>query len=139
VGEIVSNIGFGAIESSGGMWEAVTRSQEELGWAPVILPESRTKIKTKDQEAYFLPGTKALKGRTDTPIMLVGGLRSIDRIEEILDEGSADFISLSRPLIRQPNLPNLWLTGEGPDKAECISCNACLPMGPDPTRCRAKK
>jgi len=139
VGEIVSNLGFGAIESSGGMWEAVTRSQEELGWTPVILPESRTKIKTKDQEAYFLPGAKALKGRIDTPIILVGGLRSIDRIEEILDEESADFISLSRPLIRQPNLPNLWLTGEGPDKAECVSCNACLPLGPDPTRCKVKK
>jgi 2,4-dienoyl-CoA reductase-like NADH-dependent reductase (Old Yellow Enzyme family) len=139
VGEIVSNIGFSAIESSGGMWETVTRSQEELGWIPVILPESRTKINTKDQEAYFLPGAKALKSRIDTPIMLVGGLKSIDRIEEILDEGSADFVSLSRPLIRQPNLPNLWLTGEGPDKAECISCNACLPMGPDPTRCKAKK
>jgi 2,4-dienoyl-CoA reductase-like NADH-dependent reductase (Old Yellow Enzyme family) len=139
VGEILSKLGFSAIETSGGMWEAATRSREELGWNPVILPESRTNIKTKDQEAYFLPGAKEFKKRLDTPVMLVGGLRSIDRIEEILDEGSADFVSLSRPLIRQPNLANLWLTGEGPDKAECISCNACLPMGPDPTRCKAKK
>lgn len=92
-----------------------------------------------EQEAYFLPGAKALKSRLDTPIMLVGGLRSFDRIEEVLEEGSADFISLARPLIRQPDLPNLWLTGEGPDKAACISCNACLPMGRDPTTCRVRE
>lgn len=135
VGEILQKIGFDALEVSGGMWEAVTRSEEELGWLPVLLPESRVNIKTKDQEAYFLPGAKAFKSHLDTPIILVGGLRSFGRIEEILEAGSADFISLSRPLIRQPDLPNLWFTGEGPDRAECISCNACIPIGADPLCC----
>jgi 2,4-dienoyl-CoA reductase-like NADH-dependent reductase (Old Yellow Enzyme family) len=59
--EILEKIEFAAIETSGGMWEAVTQSQEELGWPPVILPESRTEIKSKDQEAYFLPSAKTLK------------------------------------------------------------------------------
>lgn len=137
--EILEKIGFAAIETSGGMWEAVTQSQEELGWPPVILPESRTEIRSKDQEAYFLPAAKTLKEAINCPIILVGGLRSFDRIEQILESGSADFISLSRPLIRQPDLPNLWLSGFGPNRAECISCNACLPIGAEPIRCRAKK
>jgi 2,4-dienoyl-CoA reductase-like NADH-dependent reductase (Old Yellow Enzyme family) len=136
--EILEKIGFAAIETSGGMWEAVTQGQEKLGWPPVILPEARTEIKSKDQEAYFLPAAKALRETIDCPIILVGGLKSFDRIEQILESGSADFVSLSRPLIRQPDLPNLWLSGSGPKRAECISCNACLPIGAEPTRCRAK-
>ena len=136
--EILEKIGFAAIETSGGMWEAVTRGHEELGWPPVILPEARTEIRSKDQEAYFLPAAKALKKTMNCPIMLVGGLKSFDRIEQILTAGSADFVSLSRPLIRQPDLPNLWLSGAGPNRAECISCNACLAIGAEPIRCRAK-
>lgn len=139
VGEILSKTGFAALEASGGMWEALTRDQEELGWMPVLLPESRVGIKTRDQEAYFLEGAKKLKNRTNTPIILVGGVRSFDKIEEIVGSGWADFLSMSRPLIRQPDLPNLWLTGEGPDRAECISCNTCLPLGEDPTSCKVKK
>ena len=139
VGEILSKIGFDAIETSGGMWEAVTQGQEQIGWAPVIMPESRTEIRSKDQEAYFLPGAIALKDQIKNPIILVGGLKSFDKIEEILESGNADFISLSRPLIRQPDLPNLWLSGSGKNTAECISCNGCLPLGAEATRCRAKK
>ena len=139
VGKNLSKIGFDAIETSGGMWEAVTQGQEQMGWTPVIIPESRTEIRSKDQEAYFLPGAKALKDEIKTPIILVGGLKSFDKIEEILESGNADFISLSRPLIRQPDLPNLWLSDSGKNTAECISCNACFPIGAEATRCRAKK
>ena len=136
--EILAKIGFAAIETSGGMWEAVTLDREELGWPPVILPEARTEIRSRDQEAYFLPAAKTLKETIDCPIILVGGLRSLDRIEQILASGSADFVSLSRPLIRQPDLPNLWFSGSGPNRAECVSCNACLAIGAEPLRCRAK-
>lgn len=139
VGKILSKIGFGAIETSGGMWEALTQGQEQMGWTPVILPESRTEIRSKDQEGYFLPGATALKDEINNPIILVGGLKSFDKIEEILKSKNADFISLSRPLIRQPDLPNLWLSGSGKNTAECISCNGCLPIGAEATRCRAKK
>ncbi len=129
--------GFSAIEASGGMWESVTRPEDELGWEPVILPESRTGVMRKEQEAYFLPGAAALKKETMLPIILVGGLRSFGRIEEVLGSKAVDFASLSRPLVRQPDLPNQWLSGNGPDRAECISCNACLPVGNAPLACRA--
>jgi len=69
---------------------------------------------------------------------LVGGLRSFSKIEEVLTSKAADFVSMSRPLIRQPDLPILLGSGEGPDKAECISCNACLPIGTARMTCRAK-
>jgi 2,4-dienoyl-CoA reductase-like NADH-dependent reductase (Old Yellow Enzyme family) len=120
------------------MWEAVMQTKEELGWSPVLLPESRTGIKNKDQEAYFLAGAKAIKENTNATIMLVGGLQSFSRIEEVLQSGEVDFVALSRPLIRQPDLPELWRSGQGPDKAACISCNACLPVGNSPLACRVE-
>ncbi|MBP1700579.1 MAG: oxidase [Deltaproteobacteria bacterium] len=137
VGKMLSEVGFAALETSGGMWEAVTRKKEDLGWLPVMIPESRTGIKAQDQEAYFLPGAKALKEKTKATVILVGGLRSFSKIEEVLNSKGADLVSMSRPLIRQPNLPTLWRSGEGPDKAECISCNACLPTR-TALACRAK-
>ena len=62
---------------------------------------------------------------TDLPILLVGGVRSVEVMNRILDEGSADLISLSRPLIREPDLPKRCQDGR--DKATCISCNQCWP------------
>jgi 2,4-dienoyl-CoA reductase-like NADH-dependent reductase (Old Yellow Enzyme family) len=138
VGEILSATGFAALEASGGMWEAVTRSRDELGWAPYLLPEARVNIKRREDEAYFLTGARMLKRRTHTPVILVGGLRSVDRIEQVLEEGAADFVALSRPLIREPDLPNRWLVGEGPAKAACLSCSACIPMGTAALRCYSK-
>jgi 2,4-dienoyl-CoA reductase-like NADH-dependent reductase (Old Yellow Enzyme family) len=138
VGKLLWEVGFAAIETSGGMWEAVTRKKEELGWPPVFIPESRTGIKTLDQEAYFLSGAKALKEKTNATVILVGGLRSFSKIEEVLNSKGTDFVSMCRPLIRQPDLPIIWRSGEGPDKAECISCNACLPIGSARLACRAK-
>jgi 2,4-dienoyl-CoA reductase-like NADH-dependent reductase (Old Yellow Enzyme family) len=139
IGKIITETGFTAIETSGGMYESLTRKEEELGWTPVFMSEARTGIKTKDQEAYFLPGAKAIKEETNATVILVGGLKSFSRIEEVLESRAVDFVSMSRPLIRQPDLPRLWLSGQGPDKAECISCNACLPVGNDPFDCRARK
>ena len=68
---------------------------------------------------------KEIKKVINTPLILVGGIRSLDIIENILNEGNADFIGLCRPLIREPDLPNKWLKGTGEITCECISCNGC--------------
>jgi 2,4-dienoyl-CoA reductase-like NADH-dependent reductase (Old Yellow Enzyme family) len=120
----MSNIGFAAIETSGGIMEASTRSEEELG-RPIITASKRG-IDSKNKEAYYLPYAREIKKVIDVPLILVGGMRSIDVIEKILSERSADFVSLSRPFIREPDLPKRWLNGIGSSTADCISCNACL-------------
>jgi len=61
------------------------------------------------------------------PLILVGGLRSLDVMESVIQGGAADFISLSRPLIREPELPSKLRDGSA-IRAACISCNCC---GPD--------
>jgi 2,4-dienoyl-CoA reductase-like NADH-dependent reductase (Old Yellow Enzyme family) len=105
--------GIAAIEVSGG-----TPGSGKLG--PV-----RNKILTSADEAYFRPQARALRiAAPDVPLMLVGGLRSLSTMEEILAAGDADYLSLCRPLIRDPNLPKRWQAGEV-SRAACISCNGC--------------
>ena len=57
--------------------------------------------------------------------MLVGGIRSYSVAERLVTEGMADYISLCRPLIREPGLINRWKAGDV-GKATCISCNLCM-------------
>ena len=133
-----STLGFSAIETSGGMWESMILGEEKLGWKPYLIPEARVGIDNKSKEAYFLEGAREIKRRIESPVIVLGGIRSFSKVEEILARGEADFVSMARPLIRQPDLPNIWFSG-GPDRAKCISCNACFPVGNQPIACHAEK
>ena len=81
-------------------------------------------IRRPSEEAYFLPLVEEARKITDLPIAVVGGLRSRGVMEDVLASGKADFISLCRPLISEPDLPNLLRTG-AKDVSQCISSNNC--------------
>lgn len=87
--------------------------------------EFRTQINTPDREAYYREWCREIKNQIEVPIMMVGGLRTFKLMEEVIQGKEADFISLSRPLIREPSLINDWKQGIH-HRAECISCNKCL-------------
>jgi len=109
----LSSLGLDAVEISGG-----TPASGKLG------PE-RTGIRSLAQEAYFLPQAKAMREAADIPLILVGGLRSWQCIETLLQRGDVDLVSMARPLIREPRLANRWRGGDT-RRAKCISCNLCL-------------
>ena len=70
-----------------------------------------------------------LKKHIDTPIILVGGHRSIEMMNELIEKTHIDALSLSRPLISEPDLPNRWQNGDI-RPSRCISCNKCyIPLG----------
>jgi 2,4-dienoyl-CoA reductase-like NADH-dependent reductase (Old Yellow Enzyme family) len=108
------------------MWETVKRKKKEIGWKPIFIPESRMSVGNINEPAYHLPYAKEIKKGIDIPLILVGGINSIDLVEEILNKGDADFVSFSRPLIREPDLPNRWIKGIGSSTVECDYCNSCL-------------
>ncbi|MFX1278068.1 MAG: NADH:flavin oxidoreductase [Promethearchaeota archaeon] len=129
IAQELEKIGYASLEISGAMWEVLMRNKDELGWQPVMIPESRININTKDKEAYHKTYSKEIKECTNIPILLVGGIKSLDVIENLLSQGFADFVALSRPLIREPDLPNKWLKGVGETTCKCISCNGCIGAG----------
>lgn len=81
-------------------------------------------IEDTEDQAYFFKGAKAAD--VGVPIILTGGNRSVDHMENLLKSNEIDFIGMARPLIREPNLPARWLQGIGDESATCISCNGCF-------------
>ncbi len=82
-------------------------------------------IRTKfDHEAYFAKNAQYIKNNIgDMPLSVVGGNRSFEVIQQLRHE-FADFISFSRPFIREPDLVHKFRNGK--QKADCISCNKCF-------------
>lgn len=87
--------------------------------------EFKTRITRLDREAYFRSWCREIKPEVTVPVMIVGGLRTPALMEEVIQEGEADLISLSRPLIKEPALIRDWQTGNL-HRATCISCNKCF-------------
>ncbi len=85
----------------------------------------RTGIDAPEKEAYYAAWAGQVKKAVDVPVILVGGLRSCEVMEEIVRQGGADLVSLCRPFIREPQLVNRWRTKDR-STAKCISCNLCL-------------
>jgi len=89
---------------------------------------ARKKISKPEKEAYNLVLARRIKGAVSCPVMVVGGFRSYVVAEEAIMDDGMDYISMARPLIREPGLPNRWLQGER-SSAKCISCNSCFQPG----------
>ena len=81
-------------------------------------------IRPHVNEAYFLPFAARLAERVPVPVILVGGLRSRETMERVLNETKIELLSLSRPLLREPDFPRKLERGEA-EESSCMSCNAC--------------
>jgi 2,4-dienoyl-CoA reductase-like NADH-dependent reductase (Old Yellow Enzyme family) len=108
--------GIDAIEVSAG-----TPSSGDL--SPV-----RPGIANIEQEAYNLPLARRTKNSVGCPVMVVGGIRSLELAEEIIDRKEADYVAMSRPFIREPAIALRWQEGNR-KSAACISCNGCFKPG----------
>lgn len=112
----LSEAGIDAIEVSAG----TPASGDE---SPV-----RVKIDSPAKEAYHLGHARKIKDAVQCPVMVVGGVRSYEVAEKIVGEDGIDYISMARPLIREPDLPARWARGDRAPAA-CISCNGCFGPG----------
>lgn len=112
----LSGLGLDGVELSGGIGGPKVQA-------------SKAAVRPGEDEAYFRHYARAARAVTDLPLMLVGGLRSRAVMDDVLASGDADFISLCRPLICEPDLP-LRLQ-QGQPTSACISANRCWPQGVD--------
>ncbi len=66
--------------------------------------------------------------KKDFPHLLintVGSIMSIDRAEEISASGKADFVSMCRPLLADPDMPRKYAEGREDDRRPCLRCQRC--------------
>ncbi len=116
IGKILAQGGIDGIELSGGMIRAGR------------LSPSRQGIDSIEREAYFREEAGFMKKEVGLPLILVGGIRSFEVAERLLLEGYADYISMSRPFIREPELIRRWQHGDR-RKSTCRSDNLCFKPG----------
>lgn len=81
-------------------------------------------IKAHVNEGYFVPAAAEIARVVSCTVFVVGGFRSLDVMEEVLNKTDIGLISLSRPLLREPDLPHK-MKADPAVISKCVSCNAC--------------
>lgn len=76
-------------------------------------------------EGYNLETAAKAKQVLSIPVITVGGMRSKSFMESAIESGKTDFVSMARPLILEPDLPNKFKDGIS-DTALCDNCNDCV-------------
>jgi len=77
---------------------------------------------------YNLNFAERAKQLTKIPIISVGGFRRKSEIEYAINEKKIDMVSLSRPLICEPNLVSEMINSKDDYASKCINCNQCVFM-----------
>jgi len=131
----LDELGINAIEVSGGIGEVglmtirgdiprdlLMRNRSFVERVFLRIKEKSVRDSVRFKEAFFLPEAAAIKRTVKSPVIAVGGIRDRCTMEGGLESGQADFISMCRPFIRQPNLVNQMEKGD-PDPIFCTNCN----------------
>ncbi len=108
VARLLEQDGFDAIEVSEGLEEDFFHHIRREAVAP-----------------YYIADCKEARANLRLPLILVGGMRSIKDMQAILDEGTADAISMCRPFVMNPHLIRDLRAG-ATDGSQCTSCNECM-------------
>lgn len=109
---ILETHGIDAIELSGGIT------------ASALSREMGSNITSPDREAMFSANGARVAEAVSIHVISVGGYRSPEVMEKVLNETKIEMISLSRPFFAEPELVNRWKNGDRA-KTRCISCNKC--------------
>lgn len=115
IARLLEEAGIDAFELSGGTADGASQFK----------PVRQGRLPSEEQEVFYRDAAKRYKEVANTPLILVGGIRSYSVAQKLVDEGVADFVSLSRPLVREPGLVARWKRGDTA-KSECGSCNLCF-------------
>ena len=86
--------------------------------------ESKTPIMLMSipRMAYAYLSAK-IKSQLTVPVIASVRINDLKLAEEILDNEQADMVSIGRPLIVDPELPNKYKNGQFDDIRTCIACN----------------
>lgn len=110
--KMLKEAGLSAVEISGG--SRLSRANEGV-----------IRKVTPDTESYFVQYAAEIAEDMDIPVICVGGHRDINKLTDIINQTKIQYLSLSRPFIREPELINRWASGDR-TPAKCISCTKCF-------------
>ena len=106
--------GIDAIELSGG-----------TGLSGKYTPVRSGDPKSAKDEAFYRRAAERCRDAIEVPLILVGGIRSLEVAEALVKDRLADYIALSRPLICEPDLIRRWRAGDH-RRSRCLSDNLCF-------------
>ena len=88
-------------------------------------------------ENYNAGAAAGLAKATGLPVFVTGGLRSLAAMTACVTERGLAGVSLCRPLVIEPDLPNRLRAGQA-ERSACTQCNLCTIYcdGAEPLRCR---
>jgi 2,4-dienoyl-CoA reductase-like NADH-dependent reductase (Old Yellow Enzyme family) len=95
------------IEISGGTYEAPAMAGIEHQ------PQSQ---RTRKREAYFIEFAARVRSTTTIPLIVTGGFRTRQGMNEAIHSNACDFVGIGRPACIQFNLPEILLDKNIPDK-----------------------
>lgn len=94
-----------------------------IGWHEARVPT----IVTSVPRAAFADLSKRLKQEVDIPVCASNRINDPNLAESLLADGSADLVSMARPLLADPDFFNKSAAGRADEINTCIGCNqACL-------------
>ncbi len=86
-------------------------------------------------ENFNVNNADIIKKNVSIPVIVVGGIHKKSDMENIISSGKADFVSMCRPFICEPDLVKKLKNGSQTE-AKCIMCNYCgLVIEKEKTRC----
>jgi 2,4-dienoyl-CoA reductase-like NADH-dependent reductase (Old Yellow Enzyme family) len=102
------------------------QTAEVLQYIPNVHLAEISGFSVQPKEGYNLDAAKIIKAANPKlPIACVGGFRTLSFMEDSLQRGFADIISLGRPFIAQPSLVKDLLE-QKVDRVNCKDCNQCI-------------
>ncbi|MCW6665325.1 NADH:flavin oxidoreductase/NADH oxidase family protein [Aerococcaceae bacterium NML191219] len=90
--EKMDKSGIDFIEVSGGSYEN---------------PKMNESTSKNKNSVFFADYSKKIKEKINAPVIVTGGIRTVDSMVELIENDYSDFIGLARPLAIEPNIPNL--------------------------------
>lgn len=96
--EKLDSLGVDLIEISGGTYERPEMTGKNV------------KPSTVKREAYFIEYAEKLRKKTSVPLVLTGGFRTIEGMEQALKDDATDMVGLARPLAVYPDFPQSLLS-----------------------------
>ena len=94
-----------------------------IGWHEARVPTIAASV----PRAAFAWVTRKLRGHVGIPLCTTNRINTPEVAEQVLADGSADMVSMARPLLADPDFVRKAAEGRADEINSCIACNqACL-------------